>query len=347
MISTLYQEISFPDLGISMNPSIGFELGRFSIRWYAVIIAFGLILAMFYGCKRCKRFGLMEDDIWDGVLWITPFAVICARLYYCVFKWKEFYAENPISMLYIWEGGLAIYGGVIGAAIGVLIFCRIKKIKPAALLDLVALGFLIGQSIGRWGNFINREAFGGPTDFFLRMGLTDHFGNTIYVHPTFLYESLWNAVGFVLLHFMSKRRKYDGQTALQYVLWYGVGRALIEGMRTDSLYIPGTSLRVSQVLSIAAAFCALVALIILHFRAHKPLFAEVVAEREAAKAAEAEAEAVAKAEEAEGDTASTTEAEGAVTSEEASPKTTETAEPSQPAQEKLSPWSRFDRWLRN
>ncbi len=344
MLSALYQEISFPDLGLSLNPSTGFDLGRFSIRWYAVIIAFGLILAVFYGCKRGKRFGFKEDDILDGVLWITPFAILCARLYYCIFKWEEIYSHNPLSVLYIWEGGLAIYGGVIGAAIGVLIFCRIKKIKTGALLDLVALGFLIGQSIGRWGNFINREAFGGETDFFLRMGLTDRFGYTIYVHPTFLYESLWNAAGFVLLHFMSKRRKYDGQTALQYVLWYGVGRALIEGMRTDSLYIPGTSLRVSQVLSIAAAVVALAALIILHFRAHKPLFVDLVAEKEAAKAAaEAEAESAGSGEISAPDAPEVATAAEEDLAAEKDPA----AEPVEAAQEKETLWSRFERWLRS
>lgn len=268
--AAVYYEITFPGLGISLDPSRGISLGSLSIRWYAVIIALGLCLAVVYACRRSKQFGLSEDHILDGVICITPFAILCARAYYCIFQWDALYASNPISCLYIWEGGLAIYGSVIGAVVGVLVFCRIKKIKTAAVLDLVALGFLIGQFIGRWGNFINREAFGSETTAFLRMGLTDAMGKTIYVHPTFLYESLWNLVGFVILHFMSRHRKYDGQIALQYVAWYGAGRAVIEGLRTDSLYIPGTQLRVSQVLSIIACIAALTLLIILHFRSHDP-----------------------------------------------------------------------------
>ena len=153
-----------------------------------------------------------------------------------MFSWAD-YADNPISVLYIWNGGLAIYGGVLGAAAGVILFCRIKKIRIGTVLDLVSLGFLIGQSIGRWGNFVNREAFGAATDSFFRMGLYNTVtGAWEYYHPTFLYESVWNAVGFVLLHVLSKHRKYDGEIALGYVAWYGLGRCLIEGLRMDSLY---------------------------------------------------------------------------------------------------------------
>ena len=162
-------------------------------------------------------------------------------------------------------------GGVIGAVIGALIFCRVKKLNVLALLDLVCLGFLIGQCIGRWGNFLNREAFGGETTGFLRMGLTDGTtGRTIYVHPTFLYESVWNLAGFLLLHVLSKRRKYDGQTALQYMAWYGAGRAVIEGLRTDSLYIPGTDLRVSQIVAAVGCVTALIILTVQAFRKHDP-----------------------------------------------------------------------------
>ncbi|MFR8332001.1 MAG: prolipoprotein diacylglyceryl transferase [Oscillospiraceae bacterium] len=225
----MYTEISFPGLGISLNPSTGFTLGGLTIRWYGVVIALGLCLAVLYACRRSRQFGFQEDDILDGVLWVTPFAILCARAYYCAFSWEK-YAANPISCLYIWEGGLAIYGGVIGAVIGCLVYCRIKKLNVFALLDLVCLGFLIGQCIGRWGNFFNREAFGEETSSFLRMGLYHvATGQTVYVHPTFLYESLWNLVGFLFLHFLSKGRKYDGQTALQYMAWYGAGRAVIEG----------------------------------------------------------------------------------------------------------------------
>jgi len=278
-----YTQISFPTFGIKINPSLGFNLGPMEMRWYGLLIATGLMLAVFYGCKRSKQFGLRSDDILDGVLYIVPFAVLCARLYYCIFEWK-LYRDNPISILYIWEGGLAIYGGVIGAAIGIVIFALIKKNKVnlLAVLDITALGFLIGQSIGRWGNFFNREAFGAETDSFLRMGLTDAYtGVTTYHHPTFLYESLWNACGFVLLHFLSKKRRYDGQVALGYVAWYGLGRAMIEGLRTDSLY--WGPFRVSQVLAAASFIIAVGLLVFFHIRKPNPekLFVNLVAQREA------------------------------------------------------------------
>ena len=237
-----------------------------------MIIAFGLLLAVLYGWKRSKKFGFKEDDILDGVLWVTPFAIICARAYYCIFQW-EIYASNPISVFHIWKGGLAIYGGVLGALIGVSVYCWIKRLRLPALLDLVSLGFLIGQSIGRWGNFFNREAYGEVTKSFFRMGLMNKVtGMWEYYHPTFLYESIWNAVGFLLLHLISKRRKYDGQIALCYVAWYGLGRYFIEGLRLDSLMIG--SFRVSQLLAGGSCVLAVIALIVLQFLPHRPLFAK-------------------------------------------------------------------------
>ena len=262
-----YTTISFPFLGLELNPGRGFDVGPLTINFYGLIIGIGLLLAVWYGCTRSKHFGIREDDVLDGVLWVTPFAILCARLYYCIFSW-DMYAQNPISILYIWKGGLAIYGGVLGAIVGVAVFCRIKKIKLAALLDLVSLGFLIGQSIGRWGNFFNREAFGAATDIFCRMGLLNQWTGAVeYYHPTFLYESLWNAAGFVLLHFLSKKRKYDGQVALGYAAWYGLGRAFIEGLRTDSLM--WGSFRVSQMLAAISCLAAVTVLVIKHFRPGK------------------------------------------------------------------------------
>ena len=278
-----YTTISFPALGIEFDPVRSFEIGPLSIHLYGILIATGLLLAVVYACIRCKQFGLKQDDLLDGVLWVTPFAIICARAYYVVFEWENQYAADPISALYIWNGGLAIYGGVLGAIVGVTVLSKIKKIRVAALLDLVSIGFLIGQCLGRWGNFFNREAFGSETDIFLRMGLYNTFtGQTEFHHPTFLYESVWNFVGFLLLHFLSKKRKYDGQIALGYVAWYGLGRAFIEGLRTDSLYIPGTPLRVSQVLAAASCFLAVMVLLIMSFKKHDPrkLFVNHVAEAE-------------------------------------------------------------------
>ena len=280
-----YTEISFPGLGITMDPARSFSIGPLTIHFYGLLIATGLILAVIYATRRCKQFGITEDDLLDGVLWVTPFAILCARAYYCIFSWEQ-YASDPIRVLYIWEGGLAIYGGVLGAIAGVAVFCRVKRIKLPALLDLVALGFLIGQSLGRWGNFFNREAFGAETESFLRMGLYNPlFGTTVYYHPTFLYESVWNLVGFIGLHFLSKRRKFDGQIALGYAAWYGLGRAFIEGLRTDSLY--WGSFRVSQVLAAVSFLAAAGVLVWQAFKSHDPqkLFVNQVAAA-AAKVAE-------------------------------------------------------------
>lgn len=253
----MYFEISFPSLGLQMDPErIVVNLFGKNIYWYGLIIVIGFALAVVYANRRAKQFGLKQDDILDILLVATPVAIVCARAYYCIFNWSLF-ADQPISVLYIWHGGLAIYGGIIGAAVVVALATKIKKISCLALLDITSLGFMIGQSIGRWGNFVNREAFGAETDSFLRMGLTDATGHTIYVHPTFLYESAWNLLGFVLLHIFSKHRKYDGQVALLYVAWYGLGRGFIEGLRSDSLYLFGTNLRVSQLLAFASCLIAL------------------------------------------------------------------------------------------
>ena len=274
-----YTNISFPGLGIDIDPIRQFSIGPLTIHLYGVVIAFGLVLATMYCMRRSREFGLTEDYVLDGVLWITPFAIACARAYYCIFSW-ELYADDPISVLYIWKGGIAIYGGVLGAIVGMIVFCRIKKISLGATLDLVLMGFLIGQAIGRWGNFFNREAFGAETESFLRMGLLNALtGEITYHHPTFLYESLWNALGFVILHFLSKKREFDGQIALGYAFWYGLGRFFIEGLRTDSLYIPGTALRVSQLL--AALSCLAAAAVLVYFILKPPakrLFVDRVAE---------------------------------------------------------------------
>lgn len=263
-----YTTISFPTFGIEFDPIRTLEIGPMSIHIYGMLIALGLVLAVVYATRRSRQFGIKEDDIMDGVLYITPFAIVCARVYYCIFSWDSF-KSDPVSVLFIWQGGLAIYGGVLGAVIGVCVFCKYRKIKIPALLDLVCLGFLIGQSLGRWGNFFNREAFGAETESFLRMGLYNTFtGLTEYHHPTFLYESLWNIAGFVALHFLSKKRQYDGQIGLGYVAWYGLGRAMIEGLRTDSLY--WGQLRVSQVLAAISCAAALGVLIWQMFKKHDP-----------------------------------------------------------------------------
>ncbi len=278
-----YGGITFPGLGLTLDPPRVLELGSLSIHYYGVIIACGLLLAVLYGCRRSRVFGFKEDDILDGVLLVTPFAIVCARLYYCIFSWESGgYAADPISILYIWKGGLAIYGGVLGAIVGVTVFCKIKKLRLWALLDLVALGFLIGQGIGRWGNFMNREAFGAAVseNYFFAMGLTNRYtGQVEYYHPTFLYESVWNLTGFVILHFLSKRRRYDGQIALGYMVWYGLGRTIIEGLRVDSLY--WGNIRVSQAL--AALSCFAGAALLVYFWLNPPKAGLFVTEQAAAE----------------------------------------------------------------
>ncbi len=283
-MSRYFSTISFPSLGIELNPPRTLEIGPITIYYYGIIIAVGLLLAVWYCCRRSKEFGLTEDHILDGLILVLPIAVVCARIYYCVFSWDEF-ADDPISVLYIWNGGIAVYGSIIGAILGMWIFSKWKKLKLTAVLDLILIGFLIGQFIGRWGNFMNREAFGAETDSFLRMGLTSSLtGETTYYHPTFLYESAWNFVGFILLHFLSKRRKYDGQVALCYAAWYGLGRAMIEGLRMDSLY--WGPFRVSQMLAAVTCVAAVAVLVWQMFRPHDPadLFVNQVAAREAEKA---------------------------------------------------------------
>ena len=253
--------ISFPNLGIELNPSrVAFSLFGKDIYWYGIIIAIGFSLAVIYALRRAKEFGLTQDNILDFIFVAVPSALVCARLYYCIFEWES-YKNDPISILYIWEGGIAIYGAVIGSVIAAILFCKVKKVALLPLMDIGALGLLIGQMIGRWGNFMNREAHGAVTDSFLKMGLEQSNGQVVYYHPTFLYESLWNLVGFILLHIFSKKRKFDGQVFLGYVIWYGLGRAWIEGLRTDSLYLFGTGIRVSQLLAAVSAVVALAVMI--------------------------------------------------------------------------------------
>ena len=253
----LTSPITFPNLGISVDPSpVALRVFGKDIYWYGIIIAVGFVLAVVYMMYRSKDFGVTSDDTLDLVLWTVPIGVICARLYYCIFYW-ELYADNPISMLYIWQGGLAIYGAVIGGAVTVVIVSKVKKIKTGVFLDLASMGVLIGQIFGRWGNFMNREAHGSVTDSFFKMGLVDAAGQVTYYHPTFLYESVWNLVGFIGIHFLSKKkRKFDGEVFLLYIGWYGLGRAWIEGLRTDSLMLFSTGIRVSQLVAIVSFVAA-------------------------------------------------------------------------------------------
>ena len=266
--------ISFPGLfgEWEFNPSpVAIPFGN-GIYWYGIIICLGLVLAVLFCSRRAKDYGLTEDNVYDMIVWQIPLCIIGARLYYVIFYLDLFRnadgSLNPGRMIAIWDGGLAIYGAIITAYLVLHIFCRKKKISFGAFADLGAMGLLIGQAVGRWGNFVNREAFGGETTLPWRMRVWVTASEYIEVHPTFLYESLWNLIGLGLIVFViAKRRSFDGENACFYFIWYGLGRAWIEGLRTDTLKlfgweIFGQPIRVSQLLSVALAAAALGVLIV-------------------------------------------------------------------------------------
>ena len=276
--------ISFPMLGnltLDFPASFSFSLfgHEFTIYMYGTVMAAAFLAAVFYASRKAPKLGIKSDDVFSLVLWVLPLAIVGCRIYYVIAQWDEF-KDDLISILYIWEGGIAMYGGTIAGALTIIIWSKCKKIPFPATLDMGGSALILGQVIGRWANFVNREAFGYQTDAFCRMGLTRPGHETVYVHPTFLYESLWNLVGFLIINFFwyrKDRRKYDGQIFLFYVFWYGTGRAMVEGLRTDSLYIPGTGIRVSQLVAACSAVIALAALLVNIKRPHKPTFASVQA----------------------------------------------------------------------
>jgi len=276
-----YATISFPIFGdgFVLNLPRYFTVFGYNIYIYGLFVTAGFVLATLYLLKRSAQLGLTKDNILDLVIMAVPCGLVGARLYYILFNASYYFGPgNWQNIIMLREGGLAVYGGIIGSAIAFIIYSRVKKIKLSKLLDAAGFGLFIGQAVGRWGNFFNREAYGVETTMPWRMGLTTG-AVTIYVHPTFLYESLWNIVGFILLHIFSKkcRKRYNGEYFLLYVAWYGLGRYMIEGLRTDSLFIPGTDIRVSQLLAAISFAVAVVLLIRNHFRGiavPKAVFAE-------------------------------------------------------------------------
>lgn len=268
--------VTFPGLGLELelNPVLLSITEDFGIHWYGAIIAVGFLLAVYWGCRQCNRFGFTQDDVFDILIATVPSAIVGARLYYVIFEFDSYlvpgdFGATLTKIVRIWDGGLAIYGGLIAAVLAGYIVCRVKKISFLSVADVASVGFLIGQSIGRWGNFVNVEAFGGVTDVAWRMAgpnvagylkRTGQIDETVFeqivdgtlgVHPTFFYESMWNLIGILLLVFVVKKfRKFDGQMFFGYMIWYGIGRFWIEGLRTDSLYVPGTELRISQAVAI-------------------------------------------------------------------------------------------------
>lgn len=278
-------EIQFPKLGwtFHIDPT-AFTIGSFNIQWYGIIIVLGLILALIYVLPRMKRFGLDADRAIDAIIGGVIGGIIGARAYYVLLRWDE-YKGDIKAIFNTRNGGLAIYGGLIGAILVGLIICRIRKVKILPMLDAVSIGFLIGQGIGRWGNFVNQECFGSNTSSFLGItggriqqtiidqtaigGEMNINGNAAMVwdkavHPCFLYESVWCLLGFLVLSTWSKRRKYDGQIFLMYMAWYGAGRFVIEGLRTDSLM--AGSLKFSQMLSALLVVVSVILQLVFFFR---------------------------------------------------------------------------------
>ena len=247
--------ISFPALGLNLDINrVAVNLFGKDIYWYGIIICLGFVLAALYVNRRTQEFGVTSDNLMDCLIICVPVGIISARIYYVAFDWG-YYSQHPDEIIAIWKGGIAIYGAVIGVVIALAVYSRMKKLSFASLCDLAAFGLLIGQCIGRWGNFVNGEAHGGATS--LPWGMS--IDGASPVHPTFLYESLWNFVGFLVLHFYSKKRRFKGEMALLYVAWYGLGRAWIEGLRTDSLYLG--PVRVSQLLAGISCIAAIVVLV--------------------------------------------------------------------------------------
>ena len=289
--------ISFPglfgDWECNIDP-IAIHIGH-GVYWYGIILALGMLAGLLLCMKQAKRFGLTEDNVLDMVLWAVPACIVGARLYYVLF-YLDLYrrADGSLdwgSMIAVWDGGLAIYGAVIMGFLVAVLYTRKKKIKLWAMTDLCVLGLLIGQAIGRWGNFVNREAFGTETTLPWRMRLWTSAYQYIEVHPTFFYESLWNLIGLLLLLFViTKGRRFDGENTCFYFLWYGLGRTWVESLRTDSLYLfgwtfMGSPIRVSQALSIVMVLVSACALLVnLRFRHHDP--AELLVNQVAAAAAE-------------------------------------------------------------
>lgn len=236
--------VSFPDFGLEFSLREAITIFGFDIYWYGIIIGIGMLTAIGIAFFEFKKKGLKTDDLVDFVLFAIPLGILGARLYYVIFRW-DYYGEHLNELFAVWEGGLAIYGGVIMGAIVAIVYTKVKKISFLWFADIATVGLFIAQSMGRWGNFINGEAYGGVTD--LPWGMVVNGEGPF--HPTFLYESLWNLTGFIISYFIIYRvLKTDGFSFAYYLIWYGVGRFFIEGLRTDSLYLTG-NIRVSQIVA--------------------------------------------------------------------------------------------------
>ena len=262
--------VSFPGSGIEWEINrVAFSIGEFKVYWYGILIAIGLLLGVLYAYYNTEHYGVDKNKLFDCVIVGIVTSIIGARLYYVIFRWGEYYSAHPMEVFDIRDGGIAIYGAIIGALTGGLITAKTKKQKFLPLLDVTMVSFLIGQAIGRWGNFFNQEAFGTETDSLFRM-VSENTGG-VGVHPCFLYESVWCALGVLFMHIFNRKfQKYHGQIFFLYFIWYGAERMVVEGLRTDSLYLPftiaGYQIRVSQLLSLLLVITGIVLLIVFRKR---------------------------------------------------------------------------------
>lgn len=261
--------IGFPGLGIAdfaVNP-VAFTIFDRDIAWYGIIIAIGMVLAYFYASHKMKVEGLSADDFLDIVLFTVPAGIVFARAFYVVFSLDEY--DTFYEMIAIWNGGISILGAVIGGIIAIVCVTKFKKISTLKALDSLAPAVLIGQILGRWGNFMNAEVYGNETTLPWRMRITDWHG-TFEVHPLFLYESLWNLLGFIIIQFIYKNKKYDGQIFLFYLFWYGLIRSILEPMRSDTFILKTFGgLPISFMISAAACAAALIIMIVKSVKTRK------------------------------------------------------------------------------
>ncbi|MGO5754195.1 prolipoprotein diacylglyceryl transferase [Staphylococcus aureus] len=268
-------------MGIVFNyiDPVAFNLGPLSVRWYGIIIAVGILLGYFVAQRALVKAGLHKDTLVDIIFYIALFGFIVARIYFVIFQWP-YYAENPGEIIKIWHGGIAIHGGLIGGFIAGVIVCKVKNLNPFQIGDIVAPSIILAQGIGRWGNFMNHEAHGGPVSraFLEQLHLPNFIIENMYIngqyyHPTFLYESIWDVAGFIILVNIRKHLKL-GETFFLYLTWYSIGRFFIEGLRTDSLMLT-SNIRVAQLVSILLILISISLIVYRRIKYNPPLYSKV------------------------------------------------------------------------
>lgn len=268
-------------MGIVFNyiDPVAFNLGPLSVRWYGIIIAVGILLGYFVAQRALVKAGLHKDTLVDIIFYSALFGFIAARIYFVIFQWP-YYVENPSEIIKIWHGGIAIHGGLIGGFIAGVIVCKVKNLNPFQIGDIVAPSIILAQGIGRWGNFMNQEAHGGPVSraFLEQLHLPNFIIENMYIngqyyHPTFLYESIWDVAGFIILVNIRKHLKL-GETFFLYLTWYSIGRFFIEGLRTDSLMLT-SNIRVAQLVSILLILISISLIVYRRIKYNPPLYSKV------------------------------------------------------------------------